>query len=136
MKENMDALLRLKGTQEEREWLLENLETLSVREGTILAAALEWRPPDSMSDVVNHVLSLEEYEVRYQAGNYEQLGAFRLREDGIPKELWEYVDQTALGRTYEQKHPGQFVDGCYVAYAERRPAPGCGGGYRMTGVCG
>ena len=89
MKENMDALLRLKGTQEEREWLLENLETLSVRDGTILAAALEWRPPDSMSDVVNHVLSLEEYEVRYQAGNYEQLGAFRLREDGIPKELWQ-----------------------------------------------
>ena len=129
MKENMDALLRLKGTQEEREWLLENLETLSVREGTILAAALEWRPPDSMSDVVNHVLSLEEYEVRYQAGNYEQLGAFRLREDGIPKELWEYVDQTALGRTYEQKHPGQFVDGCYVEYPERKPPQWCSDGY-------
>ena len=48
MKENMDALLQLKGTQEEREWLRENLESLSVREGTILAAALEWHPPDSM----------------------------------------------------------------------------------------
>ena len=129
MKENMDALLQLKGTQEEREWLRENLESLSVREGTILAAALEWHPPDSMSDVVNHVLSLEEYEVRYQAGNYEQLGAFCLREDGIPKELWEFVDQTAVGRTYEQKHPGQFVNGCYVEYPEWEPPQWCGDGY-------
>ena len=44
MKENMDALLELKGTQEEQEWLRENLETLSGWEEIILATALERRP--------------------------------------------------------------------------------------------
>lgn len=129
MNETIAALLELSGTPSEQNWLRENLETLSVREGTILAAALEWHPPDSMTDVINHVLWLEEYEVRYQAGNYEQLGAFRLREDGIPEELWEFTDLTALGRTYEQEHPGRFVDGCYVEYPERKPPQRCSNGY-------
>lgn len=76
-------------------WLLENMETLSVREGTILSAALERRPPDSMENVINHVLSLDEYEVRYRAGNYEQLGAFRLREDAS---FTRTLQPSSLGR--------------------------------------
>lgn len=129
MNETIAALLQLSGTPSEQNWLRENLETLSVREGTILAAALEWHPPDSMTDVINHVLSLEEYEVRYQAGNYEQLGAFRLREDGIPEELWKFTDLTALGRAYEQEHPGRFVDSCYVEYPEQEPPQRYSKGY-------
>lgn len=123
MNANIDALLQLKGTQKERDWLRENLETLSVREGTILAAALARHPPASMSDVINHVRSLDEYEVCYRAGNYEQLGAFRLQEDGIPRELWEFMDQAELGRTYEKERPGQFIDGCYVEYPETEHCP-------------
>ena len=44
MNEDINALLQLNGTQKERDWLQENMETLSVRERTILAAVFQ-QPP-------------------------------------------------------------------------------------------
>ncbi len=116
MNENINALLQLDGTQKEQDWLRENLETLSVREGTILAAALQRNPPDSMADVINHMLTLEEYEVRYRAGNYEQLGEFCMQEKGIPNELRNYIDAKELGMSYAEEHSGTFLDGHYIEY--------------------
>ena len=116
MNENINTLLQLDGTQKEQDWLRKNLEMLSVREGTILAAALQRNPPGSMTDVINHMLTLEEYEVRYQAGNYEQLGEFSMQEKCIPNELRGYVDARELGMSYAEEHPGTFVDGHYVEY--------------------
>ena len=76
MNEDINALLQLNGTQKERDWLQENMETLSVRERTILAAVFQQHPPASMAEVISHMLTLDEYEVRYHAGNCEQLGEF------------------------------------------------------------
>jgi len=114
--QDIDALLRLNGTQREQDWLRENLETLSVREGIILTTALQRHPPTSMAEVINHMLTLDEYEVRYRAGNYEQLGEFCMRESCIPKELRDYVDTKELGISYADEHPGTFLNGHYIEY--------------------
>ena len=51
MNEDINALLQLNGTQKERDWLQENMETLSVRERTILAAVFQQHPPASISNI-------------------------------------------------------------------------------------
>ena len=69
-------LLGLPGTAEEREWLGEHLEVLSVKERTALAAAVAREPPQDMAGAVNCLLSLEWYEVRGHVDSYEVLGGF------------------------------------------------------------
>lgn len=115
MNEYADSLLKLPGTEEERDWLEERLETLSVKESIVLVAAVERSPPATMEDAVNCLLSLNEYDV-YPAGSYEQLGEFYLREQCVSQEQRPYFDKAALGQWYEDEHPGLFVGGCYVAY--------------------
>ena len=118
MNEDINALLQLNGTQKERDWLRENMETLSVREKTILAAALQQHPPTNMAEVINHMLTLEEYEIRYQAGTYEQLGEFYMRKNCFPEELRDYVDKKELGMSYADEHPGVFWNGHYIEYSK------------------
>ena len=116
-----EAILRLPGTAEEKQWLTEHLEVLSVREQIILSAAMAREPPQDMTGAVNCLLSLDEYEVRGHVGSYEALGEFFLSEQCVPQDQRAYFDMNALGQTYEDQHPGQFIGNCYVEYPTRQP---------------
>lgn len=118
VKVNADLLLRLPGTADEKNWLREHLETLSVMEWDILAAAVERSPPAAMADAVNHLLTLDKYEV-CPAGSYEALGEFYLREQCVPQEQEPFFDKAALGQWYEDQHPGLFIGRHYVAYPKQ-----------------
>lgn len=115
------VILRLPGTAEEKRWLTEHLEVLSVRERIILSAAMAREPPQDMAGAVSCVLSLDEYEVRSHVGSYEALGEFYLFEQCVPQNQQSYVDMTALGQTYENRHPGLFIGSCYVEYPSTQP---------------
>lgn len=116
-----EAILRLPGTAEERQWLTEHLEVLSIRERIILSAAMAREPPQDMTGAVNCLLSLDEYEVRGHVGSYEALGEFYLFEQCVPQDQRAYFDMNALGQTYEDQHPGQFIGSCYVEYPSSQP---------------
>ena len=120
MTETFKDLPALPGTPQEQAWLKERLETLSVREEHVLAAALMREPPESAWDAVVHLQSLDSYEICFPAGSYEQLGEFYLRKEAsVPEEVMSYVNLDQLGEQYEGTHPGLFIGNCYVAY----PAP-------------
>lgn len=53
-------LAELPGTSQEQEWLRDRLETLSEKEGIILKAAVEEKPPSTAADAVNDCLGLSE----------------------------------------------------------------------------
>ena len=111
-----ETILCLPGTAEERRWLAEHLEVRSVRERTILSAAMAREPPQDMAGAVNCLLSLDEYEVRGHVGSYTALGEFSLFEQCVPQDQQAYFDLTALGYAYEDQHPGLFIGNCYVEY--------------------
>ena len=122
MTHNYDAeILALPGTAEEKEWLEEHLEVLSVKERAALAAAVERSPPATLADAVNHLLALDDYEVRGHVGNYEALGEFYLHEQCVPQAHRPFFDKTALGYAYEDQHPGLFIGNCYVEYPSGQP---------------
>ena len=122
MTHNYDAeILALPGTAEEKEWLEEHLEVLSVKERAALAAAVERSPPATLADAVNHLLALDDYEVRGHVGNYEALGEFYLHEQCVPQAHRPFFDKTALGYAYEDQHPGLFIGNCYVEYPASQP---------------
>lgn len=116
-----EAILRLPGTAAEKQWLTEHLEVLSVRERIILSTAMAREPPQDMAGAVNCLLSLDEYEVRGHVGSYEALGEFFLFEQCVPQDQRAYFDMNALGQTYEEQHPGQFIGSCYVEYPSTQP---------------
>lgn len=115
-------ILNLPGTAAERQWLAEHLEALSVKEGIVLAAAMQRQPPETMAEAVNHLLTLDDYDV-YPASSYESLGRFYLWENLVPEEQRPFFDKTALGQWYEEEHPGLFIGNCYVAYPAQDRAP-------------
>ena len=120
---NFDYLLTLPGGEQERNWLQQRLETLSAREGCVLAAATQRDPPADMAQAINQLQSLDDYTVLPDAGSYEALGEMYLRGNAvIPQDALPFVDLTALGQRYEDAHPGLFVGSCYVAYPEKVPA--------------
>ena len=116
-----ETILCLPGTAEEKQWLAEHLEVLSVRERTILSAAMAREPPQDMAGAVNCLLSLDEYEVRGYVGSYTALGEFSLFEQCVPQDQQAYFDLTALGYAYEDQHPGLFIGNCYVEYPASQP---------------
>ena len=122
LRDHDEMLLHLPGTAEEREWLEENLEVLSVKERIALAAAMAREPPQDMAGAVNCLLSLEWYEVRGHVDSYEVLGGFFCSEQFIPMEQRPFFDKAALGRLYEEHHPGLFIGNCYVEFPEKQPA--------------
>lgn len=85
MNEYAESMLHLPGTAEEKQWLAERLEVLSVRERIILSAAMAREPPQDMAAAVNCLLSLDEYEVRGHVGNYADLGELFLFEKAFPR---------------------------------------------------
>ena len=123
MGDSNDAIiLGLPGTAEERRWLTEHLEVLSVRERTVLSAAMSRQPPQDMAGAVNCLLSLDDYEVRGHVGSYEELGEYLLFEECVPLDQQAYFDLPALGRMYEDQHPGLFIGNCYVEDPGNQPA--------------
>lgn len=120
--ENFDRLTTLPGTAQEQAWLKERLETLSVREGYALTAALTQFPPESMVGAIDRCLSLDEYEI-CMAGNYEQLGKLCLMTHQPPEESLPHEELYHLGKKYEAENPGFFIGGCFVVYPSVDRAP-------------
>ncbi len=119
-----DYLLTLPGEERDRRWLQERLETLSVRKGIVLAAATQRNPPEDMAQAINCLQSLDDYDVRLDAGSYEALGQSYLRNDTkMPENALPFVDLIEAGQRYEDRHPGLFVGNCYVEYPEKDPSP-------------
>jgi len=117
MNDDFTYLAKLSGSPMEQAWLQERLETLSVREGYILAAATARDPPESAGEAVRCHHSLYDYEVYFPAASYEELGAACLTQDGhMPMTVLPYADLHRLGEQYEDQHPGLFIGACYVVY--------------------
>lgn len=112
-----DDFRTLPGMPEEQAWLRERLETLSVREETVLAAVLICHPPECAAEAIGNLQSLDSYEVCFPAGSYKQLGEFFLRREvRTPEDILPYADLQRLGEQYGDAHPGLFVGNCYVSY--------------------
>ncbi len=126
----------------ERQWLVERLETLSVKEQTQLAAAIISRgqlkalsekageerelailkmDSNTAKDAVNLLLSLPDYEVICPAGSYEQLGESYLRYETGRPDLIPYANLEQIGWNYEDSHPGIFVGDCFVVLPRQEP---------------
>lgn len=134
--QDKNALLSLPLTTDERQWLTEQLDVLSVMEQYQLAAAI--RNTESLKglagkansellvsvlsgkqdvavDAINCILDLRTYEVCFPAGTYADLGRYYLTyESTAPDEVARFLDLEQLGRQFAQRHPGIFVDDCYV----------------------
>lgn len=116
-----EELTSLPGTDQERRWLKERLETLSEKEKTVLSAII-YQPPATMAEAIDDLLSMEEYEICFPANSYKQLGEFYLRhEASVPEDAISYADLDRLGMMYEDKHPGLFVGNCFVVYPSAPP---------------
>lgn len=127
----------------ERQWLVERLETMSVKEKYQLAAAMlttgcleevsgkageellaEVLKMDQTKamDSINCLLSLSDYEVLCPAAGYEKLGEYYLRfEAGLPRDILPYADLERIGTQYEDRHPGVFIGDCFVVLPQREP---------------
>ncbi len=124
MNDDFTYLAALPGTQAEQEWLRERLETLSVREGYILAAATARDPPENTGEAVRCLHSLDEYVVCFPAASYEELGAACMPRDGrMPEDALPYLNLHRLGEQYEDQHPGLFIGACYVAFPKQPAVP-------------
>lgn len=86
MMDNFKELSALPGPAQYQAWVKERLETLSVREGYILTAALMRAPPRDAEEAVDCFNVLEDYDV-FLAGSYEELGRFYLQQFKCKKRL-------------------------------------------------
>lgn len=118
-----ESLERLPSTPEEKAWLQERMETLSVRESMILSAALMSGEVYNGCDLVNVFQAMQDYEVCYPAGSYAQLGRFYLAHEAqLPEDIPDFIDTEQLGKNYEDEHPGLFIGNSYVEYPNQGPA--------------
>ena len=127
----------------EKQWLLDRLKTLSVREAyqlstvmlttgrlkevsgkagdELLAAVLKLDRQETVESI-NCLLSLSDYEVLCPAGSYEALGEYYLRyEAELPEAAIPYADLYQIGCRYEDQHPGVFIGDCFVVLPGREP---------------
>ena len=126
----------------ERQWILDRLETLSVKEQAQLEAATISRSyltalsekageerelavlkmdSNTAKDAVNLLLSLPDYEVICPAGSYEQLGESYLRYEAGRPDLIPYADLERIGWKYEDSRPGIFIGDCFVVLPKQEP---------------
>jgi len=105
-------------TPAENEWLKERLETLSAKESIILSAAIQRNPPENVVDAINLLASLQDYDIRFPVSSYEDLGKHYLVEADLHlSELaLAHTDMDALGRAFEDSHPGLLIGDYYVMY--------------------
>ncbi len=116
-------LAELPGTPQEGEWMRERLDTLSVKESIILAAALDGDPPGMAPDAICQLLTLPDYKICGYAGDYKQLGEYAASEAMLPKDVRPHLNLERLGHTYAEAHPGKFCEGHYVEFPEQPSAP-------------
>lgn len=115
-----EHLTSLPGTEAEKKWLTERLETLSEKETSIAGAISIGMQPETMAQAIDQLLSMEDYNVCFPAGSYAALGRFYLRhEASLPEDAIPYANLDRLGMLYEDRHPGLFMGNCYVAYPDR-----------------
>ncbi len=127
----------------EKQWLLDRLKTLSVREeyqlsavmlttgqmkavsgkeGEALLAAVLKMNRQEVKEAINCLLPLSDYEVLSPAGSYEALGEYYLRyEAELPEAAIPYADLYQIGCRYEDQHPGVFIGDCFVVLPGREP---------------
>ena len=121
---DFDYLAQLPGEGREQDWIRKRLGTLSVREGIILDAAAQADPPGDAVQAINRLQALDEYRVLLDAGSYEALGRrYLLNETRMPMDALPFADVEAVGRQYEDRHPGLFIGNCYVQYPEMHAQP-------------
>ena len=121
---DFDYLAQLPGEEREQDWIRKRLGTLSVREGYALIAAVTGSPPENAVQAIDRLQSLDEYRVLLDAGSYEALGRrYLLNETRMPMDALPFADVEAVGRQYEDRHPGLFIGNCYVQYPEMHAQP-------------
>ena len=99
------------------------LEELAGKNGWELQTAILHMDPKVAVDAVFCLLSQEDYQICFPAGNYAQLGSFYLRlESHLPVRDMYYADLEALGRRYEDRHSGLYVGNSYVEGPEHPSA--------------
>ena len=121
--------------QEEKKWIEERKSQLTAKEQLQFEAAQLRTNAKTNADIINCLLTLKDYEVRWSAGSYYQLGKYYLTYlKPIPVSAMEFVDLWALGKAYEDEHPGIFIGGeCYVEYPDgeiQHPYQG-----NLDGIC-
>ena len=100
----------------EQSWVNERMSRLSAYEHLQLSAAVMQRDASTLPEMINCLLTRENYSVIPNAGRYTELGRyFAEKELHFPSDAMEYVDVDALGRAYEDRHPGVFLGGDYYA---------------------
>ena len=109
IQQKRDLLMSLPLMEQEQRWIMERLDTLSVKEQYQLSAAIlrtgkleelagktGWEletailhmDPEVAVDAVNCLLSLEDYQICFPAGSYAQLGSFYLRHEPCTMRTW------------------------------------------------
>ena len=100
----------------EQRWVDERMSHLSAYEHLQLSAAVMQRDASTLPEMINCLLTRENYRVIPNAGRYTELGRhFAEKELHFPADALEYVDMYALGQAYEDRHPGVFLGGDYYA---------------------
>jgi hypothetical protein len=143
MEQFRETMFRQPANDIEKQWLLDRLKTLSVREAyqlaavmlttgrlrevsgkegdELLAAVLKLDRQETV-EAINCLLSLSDYEVLCPAGSYEALGEYYLRyEAELPEAAIPYADLYQIGCRYEDQRPGVFIGDCFVVLPGREP---------------
>ena len=109
-------------TREEFETFRRRAGVLSEDEKTILSAIVLQRGEAEAGEIfTNSPERLRDYSVLKGVNSYAALGRYYLtHETPVPEELYEYMDLNALGRRYEDEHPGVFIGSDYVQYPQEK----------------
>lgn len=127
------ALRRFLGTlpctsQAEVNFLSDCMARMTEQDETILSAMIEQHDPRTAERVLELMDDMKNCEVLAGVGSYKALGEYCLAQEAtVPRELYEYLDLEALGKHYQEKSPGTFVENDYVQF----PQPSQGMEMRM-----
>lgn len=118
------ALRRFLGTlpctsQAEVNLLSDSMARMTEQDETILSAMIERHDPRTAERVLELMDDMKNCEVLAGVGSYKALGEYCIaQEDNVPQELYEYLDLEALGKHYQEEHPGTFVGNDYVQFPQ------------------
>ena len=109
-------------TREEFEAVRRRADILSEDEKKILSAIVLQKGEAEAGEIfTNSPEQLRDYSILKGVNSYAALGRYYLtQETSVPEELYEYMDLNALGRRYEDEHPGVFIGSDYVQYPPQR----------------
>lgn len=121
--------MNMERTEREQQWIGERMHDLSVKERLQLDAALLRTGAKTPMEIIQCLLTIQDYEVISDVGSYSALGKYYMEQElHLPKDAMNYVDVEELGRVYENHHPGVFLEGkYYVAYPQGEVQAPCTG---------